>query len=86
MAVIWQKKIAGTHYEVRSAGQTRRLYTNGLCHSEFNPQKLVTGSIWDLLVLPALFYKPGHIKKVLMLGVGGARPFYKCITCSKLLE
>lgn len=71
MAVIWQKKIAGTHYEVRSAGQTRRLYTNGVCHSEFNPQKLVTGSIWDLLVLPALFYEPGHIKKVLMLGVGG---------------
>jgi spermidine synthase len=71
MAVIWQKKIAGTHYEVRVAGQTRRLYTNGVCHSEFNPSKVVTGSIWDLLVLPALFYEPDHIKRVLMLGVGG---------------
>ena len=71
MAIIWQKKIAGTRYEVRQAGRTRRLYTNGVCHSEFNPNKLVTGSIWDLLVLPALFYAPGQIKNVLMLGVGG---------------
>jgi spermidine synthase len=71
MAVIWQKYIEGTKYQVRKAGLTRRLYTNGVCHSEFNPDKLVTGSIWDLLILPALFYAPGKIKRVLMLGVGG---------------
>ncbi|MFT5351142.1 MAG: spermidine synthase [Planctomycetota bacterium] len=71
MAVIWQKHIAGRKYEVRSAGQTRRLYTNGVCHSEFNPNKMVTGSIWDLLVLPAFFYSQGQIRRVLMLGVGG---------------
>jgi len=45
MAIIWQKNIDGTKYEVRAAGKTRRLYTNGVCHSEFNPDKLVTGSI-----------------------------------------
>jgi spermidine synthase len=71
MAVIWQKYIDGKKYQVRNAGNTRRLYTNGVCHSEFNPDKLVTGSVWDLLILPALFYPPGRIKRVLMLGVGG---------------
>lgn len=71
MAVIWQKNIDGKKYQVRDAGKTRRLYTNGVCHSEFNPDKLVTGSVWDLLILPALFYSPGKIKRVLMLGVGG---------------
>lgn len=71
MAVIWQKKIDGTRYQVRSAGSTLRLYTNNVCHSEFSPQKLVTGSIWDLLIIPALFYPAGRIQRVLMLGVGG---------------
>lgn len=71
MAVIWQKYINGRKYQVRRAGLTRRLYTNGVCHSEFNPARLVTGSIWDLLVLPAFFHAPGKIKRVLMLGVGG---------------
>ncbi len=71
MAVIWQKYIDGRKYQVRKAGNTRRLYTNGVCHSEYNPDKLVSGSVWDLLVLPALFYSPGKIKRVLMLGVGG---------------
>ena len=71
MAVIWQKYVNGTKYQVRRAGLTRRLYTNDVCHSEFNPDKLVTGSIWDLLVLPAFFHTPGKIKRVLMLGVGG---------------
>jgi spermidine synthase len=71
MAVIWQKYIDGKKYQVREAGKTRRLYTNGVCHSEFNPDKLVTGSIWDLLILPAFFYSSGEIRRVLMLGVGG---------------
>ncbi len=71
MAVIWQKSIHGSKYQVRSAGNTRRLYTNGVCHSEFNPDKLVTGSIWDLLVLPALFYRPEDLQRILVLGVGG---------------
>ncbi|NKB38789.1 MAG: methyltransferase domain-containing protein [Gammaproteobacteria bacterium] len=71
MAVIWQKKIGGSLYQIRSAGKTRRLYTNGVCHSEFNPAKLVTGSIWDLLILLAFFYQPESVRRILMLGVGG---------------
>ena len=71
MAVIWQKKIDGSLYQVRSAGKTRRLYTNGVCHSEFNPDRVVTGSIWDLLVLPAFFHSDPAPRRILMLGVGG---------------
>jgi spermidine synthase len=71
MAILWQKKINDNRYEIRSAGRTRRLYTNGVCHSEFNPVQVFTGSIWDLLVLPSWFYRPQAIRRVLVLGVGG---------------
>ena len=30
------------------------LFANGVQHSEFHPKRLVTGSVWDLLWLPAL--------------------------------
>ncbi len=71
MAVLWQKKVDNTHYEIRTAGRTRRLYTNGICHSEYNPDKFFTGSIWDLLLLPAWFYAQTEIQRILVLGVGG---------------
>jgi len=71
MAVIWQKKQAGQHYEVRKAGHSRRLYKNGVCHSQYNPHSILTGSIWDLLVLPALYQPDCKLRRVLVLGVGG---------------
>ncbi|MEX2525041.1 MAG: hypothetical protein WD750_08790 [Gammaproteobacteria bacterium] len=71
MAILWQKTIRGQHYEIRSAGRTRRLYTNGVCHSEFNPFHIFSGSIWDLLILPAWFYSASDIRRILVLGVGG---------------
>jgi len=71
MAVIWQKTRGGTLYQVRSAGRTRRLYTNGVLHSQFNPGQIVTGSVWDLLMLPAFFFPAGSLRRVLVLGVGG---------------
>lgn len=71
MALLWQKNLHGTRYEVRTAGKTRRLYTNGVFHSQFHPARATTGGIWDLLMLPALFYNPGKIQRVLVLGVGG---------------
>ena len=71
MAVLWSKDIAGKRYEVRSAGKTRRLYTDGVFHSQYHPDRPFAGSIWDLLWLPALFYEPGQIKRILLLGVGG---------------
>ncbi|MCW8840313.1 MAG: hypothetical protein OQK96_04985, partial [Gammaproteobacteria bacterium] len=46
------------------------LYTNGVFHSQYNPNNPVTGSVWDLLMLPA-FFAPQRIRRVLVLGVGG---------------
>ena len=71
MALLWQRQVLGRTYEVRGAGQTRRLYTDGVFHSQYNPKQPVTGSIWDLLLVPAFFYPKGKINNILVLGVGG---------------
>jgi spermidine synthase len=71
MAVLWERRVNGTLYQVRSAGRTRRLYTNGVFHSQYNPVRPATGSVWDLLLLSAFFYAPGELRRVLVLGVGG---------------
>lgn len=71
MAIEFDQHFQGRHYQVRSAGRTRRLYTDGVFHSQYNPSHGVTGSVWDLLFLPACFYNPDEIKRVLVLGVGG---------------
>ena len=71
MAVVWHKYSEGRLYEVRSAGKSLRLYTDGVFHSQYNPGQLLTGHVWDLLMLPAFFYPEGKIQRVLVLGVGG---------------
>jgi len=71
MALIWQKKKNNIFYEVRSAGRTRRLYTNGVFHSQFHPQRAITGGVWDLLMLPAFLRQADSLNRVLVLGVGG---------------
>jgi len=71
MAVLWQKCVQGTQYEVRTAGRSLRLYTDGVFHSQYNPARPLTHGVWDLLMLPALYYPAGEIKRVLVLGVGG---------------
>lgn len=70
MAVIWQKTEGDNRYEVRQAGNSLRLYTNGVFHSQYNQKQPVTGNVWDLLMLPA-FFRPQQIRRVLVLGVGG---------------
>lgn len=71
MAMVWQKKAEGRLYEVRSAGRSLRLYTNGVFHTQYNFTNPLTGQIWDLLMLPAFFHDPDAINRVLVLGVGG---------------
>ncbi|MEM8501387.1 MAG: hypothetical protein AAF542_25485 [Pseudomonadota bacterium] len=71
MALLWQKTNSNGHYEVRTAGRTVRLYKDGVFHSHYNPNLIVTRGVWDLLVLPALLHPSGSIRNVLMLGVGG---------------
>ncbi len=71
MAILWWHRQEDTVYQVRSAGETRRLYTNGVFHSQYNPRKPVDGSLWDLLFLPTLVVSPSGPRRVLVLGVGG---------------
>ncbi|OED36871.1 hypothetical protein AB833_26045 [Chromatiales bacterium (ex Bugula neritina AB1)] len=71
MAVIWQKKVADDCYEVRSAGNSIRLYKNRVFHSQWNEQRPLSNGVWDLLFLPALFVPAEQVRRILLLGVGG---------------
>ncbi len=71
MALLWQKVKRGELYEVRRAGNSVRLYSNGVFHSQWNPQKPIAGNLWDLLFLPACFLPQQDKMRVLLLGVGG---------------
>ncbi len=71
MSIVWQKESASGSCQVRKAGNSVRLYTNGVFHSQFNPANPVRGSLWELLIIPALFRMPGVVQRVLVLGVGG---------------
>lgn len=71
MAILFETKKKGRSYQVRSAGASRRLYTDGVFHSQYNPNHVLTGSVWDLLFLPSQFYGSGNLQRVLVLGVGG---------------
>ena len=70
MALVFRQSENMTTYEVRSAGKSLRLYTNGVFHSQYHPDYLFNGGIWDALSLPAIF-TPRHLEKILVLGVGG---------------
>ncbi len=71
MSVIWQHSINGRTYEVRTAGNSVRLYTNRVFHSQWNPNRPLTNSVWDCLTLPGFFLPTGKPDRVLMMGVGG---------------
>ena len=71
MALIWAKTTSDTHFEVRRAGRSVRLYTNGVFHSQFNPANPITDTVWNLLLLPAFFRPAEKTRRVLVLGVGG---------------
>lgn len=88
MAVIWTKTTSDKHFEVRRAGRSVRLYTNGVFHSQYNPAKPIGGTIWDLLLLPAFFRPAGAIRRALVLGVGGGaviRLLHHCIRPGQII-
>jgi len=70
MAILWSHRSGDTRYEVRAAGSSLRLYNNGVLHSQFSERCPATGSVWDLLWLPALFRVSGMPRRVLLLGAG----------------
>jgi predicted membrane-bound spermidine synthase len=71
MAVIWRAEQDAVKYEVRQQGRTLRLFANGVQHSEYHPDRLFTGSVWDLLWLPVFFADPARVRRILILGLGG---------------
>lgn len=91
MAIVYNQQRGATQYQVRTAGKTVRLYSNGVLHSQFNPSHMISGAIWDLLLLPA-FLREESPKKILLLGLGGGtlvhliRHFFPLahITCVEL--
>ncbi len=70
MAILWEKHIGTTHYKVTQAGNSVRLYSNGVFHSQWNSQRPISGQLWELLFLPAFLCQRPSIR-VLLLGVGG---------------
>ena len=70
MALLWQQTIDDNHYEVRTAGGSVRLYRNGVNHSQWNPKRPLSGSIWDLITLPTLHRPLNSLEDVLILGFG----------------
>lgn len=77
MAVIWKQQSDGRNFEVRTAGKAKRLYTNGVFNSQYNPNNLITHAVWDLLSIPALLPHPKPPERVLVLGVGGGTVFHQ---------
>lgn len=71
MALIWHRQVGSDRYEVRTHGATVRLYSNGVFHSQWNPNDPLKGSLWELLLLPVFFLPLGQVRRVLLLGVGG---------------
>jgi hypothetical protein len=72
MALVWEKVVRRKHYKVTRAGASTRLYTNGVFHSQYNPNEPISGNLWDLLFVPAFMHlQPEGLRRVLVLGVGG---------------
>ena len=76
MTRLYQRVAAGRTYEVRTAGASVRLYTNGAFHSQWHPKQIFQGAVWDLLSLPALL-RAEPPKTILALGVGGGTALHQ---------
>ncbi|BFM20370.1 methyltransferase domain-containing protein [Gilvimarinus japonicus] len=61
----------GHHYRVCRAGQSLRLYTDGVFHTQYHPKREFDGSLWDLLWLPSVALSNQSVRRILVLGVGG---------------
>lgn len=83
MAVIFQNEVNGKRYQVRRAGNSIRLYTDGVFHSQYNPKDIGSGSLWDMLALPRIWLPSIECAapRILVLGVGGGAILRYLMTC-----
>ena len=70
MALIWRKQEHDTDYRVVKAGESIRLYRNGVLHSQWNSNNPVRGNLWELFLLTVVG-RTEELRRVLVLGVGG---------------
>ncbi|MBT8150734.1 MAG: methyltransferase domain-containing protein [Gammaproteobacteria bacterium] len=75
--LLWSETHGEAHYELRRAGNSLRLYRNGIFHSQYNGARPLNGGVWDMLWIPLCARPPATIRKVLMLGVGAGAALKK---------
>ncbi|MBT8148841.1 MAG: methyltransferase domain-containing protein, partial [Gammaproteobacteria bacterium] len=75
--IVWQQSRGGCDYQIRTAGNSVRLYRNGVFHSQYNGSRLLNGGVWDMLWLPLCFLPTQQVRRVLMLGVGSGAALKK---------
>lgn len=63
----------GSVLSIRSAGRSRRLYRNGVFHTQWHPDRVFDDSVWSLLALSSLFAveHDQQPQRALLLGVAG---------------
>ncbi len=74
MALVYKRLVeqddgSVNDYQVRNAGKSLRLYRNGVFHTQYHPERIVTGDIWELMLIASLGLPLGA--RVLVLGAGG---------------
>jgi len=71
VTIVWEHTENGTLYSVRQAGESVRLYSNRVFHSQWNPERPMSGAVWDCLSLPSLYRPQTELHRGALLGVGG---------------
>lgn len=75
--IIWERRRAGNHYQVRTAGASIRLYRNQVFHSQYHGGRLLNGGVWDMLWLPLFFRQQDKPLRILVMGVGAGAAIKK---------
>ena len=70
MAIVWQHRAGDHTYKVTRAGRCVRLYRNGVLHSQWNPNALLSGHLWELFILTSIAAQTPP-QRVCILGTGG---------------
>ena len=70
MAIVWQHQAWDHTHKITRAGQCVRLYRNGVLHSQWNPNALLSGHLWELFILTSMTTQM-PLQRICVLGTGG---------------